>query len=364
MEFVYGISLRQTLDETPVMAVPEAIGVMLQVLDALASMHAQDVIHQDIKPANIMLTPKKQVKVGDFGVSKIANTETTTAFTTAGTPAYMSPEQCRGEHVDGRSDLFSAGTMLFEMVAGERAFSGRNITEVSHRIQNERLPLLPAELRAAVPRLQLLLERATGKHPEDRFDTAADMADALRQVLAGLAGDATRLRQGAGATSRYPPTIQVASRPPPPGAAFDPAMLRSLEDKLRVYVGPIAPVLVRAAASRGQSADELCSELARSVHEDERERFRGEAESLIGIRRTPAAAAPPVSESANRSSGLPQAALERAQAALAQFVGPIARVHVRQMAAKASSVEALWQGLAQHIESSSERTAFLQQRPK
>ncbi len=240
MEFVYGISLRETLDETPVMPVPDAVGVMLQVLDALASMHAQGVIHQDIKPANIMLTPKKQVKVGDFGVSKITNTETMTAFTTAGTPAYMSPEQCRGEEVDGRSDLFSAGTMLFEMVAGERAFSGRNVTEVSHRIQNERLPLLPAELRAAVPRLQLLLERATGKHPEDRFDSAADMADALRQVLASLGDDATRLQAGAGAarSESYPPTVKVTSPSQPPR---DPAMLRLLEDKLRVHVGPIVP---------------------------------------------------------------------------------------------------------------------------
>jgi serine/threonine-protein kinase len=363
MEFVYGISLRETLDETPVMPVLDAFGVMLQVLDALASMHAQGVIHQDIKPANIMLTPKKQVKVGDFGVSKITNTETMTAFTTAGTPAYMSPEQCRGEEVDGRSDLFSAGTMLFEMVAGERAFSGRNVTEVSHRIQNERLPLLPAELRAAVPRLQLLLERATGKHPEDRFDSAADMADALRQVLASLGDDATRLHSVAGAarSESYPPTVKVASPSQPPR---DPAMLRLLEDKLRVHVGPIAPVLVRAAANRSQSAEELCAELARSVHDDERERFRREVEALIGVRRAPPAAASPVSDSVDRGSSLPQPELERAQAALTPFVGPIARVLVRQTAAKTSTVEALWQGLAQHIESPSERTAFLRQRPK
>ena len=95
----------------------------------------------------------------------------------------MSPEQCRGEAVDGRSDLFAASTTLFEMLAGQRPFSGRNATEVSNRIQNERLPLLPAELRAAVPRLQLVLDRGTNRLPEDRFDSAADMAEVLRQVL-------------------------------------------------------------------------------------------------------------------------------------------------------------------------------------
>ena len=167
---------------------------MLQVLDALTSAHEQGVVHQDIKPGNIMLTTDQRVKVGDFGISKLMNVETTTIFSTIGTPSYMSPEQCRGDDVvDGRSDIFSAGAMLFEMVAGERAFQGRNVTEVSHRIQNDTLPLLPAQVRNAAPRLQLVLERAMGKHPADRFDTGADMAEALRQVLREGAPDSTRI---------------------------------------------------------------------------------------------------------------------------------------------------------------------------
>src|SRR4029453_7650339 len=152
----------QLLDDAPVMDVPDAIAIMLQVLDALTSAHEQGVVHQDIKPGNIMLTTENRVKVGDFGISKLMNVETTTVFSTIGTPAYMSPEQCRGDIVDGRSDLFSVGTTLFEMVAGERAFQGRNATEVSHRIQNDQLPLLPAHVRTAAPRLQLVLERAMG----------------------------------------------------------------------------------------------------------------------------------------------------------------------------------------------------------
>ena len=155
MEFVYGQSLRQILDAATVMSVPEAIGIMMQVLDALTSAHKQGVIHQDIKPGNIMLAPEKRVKVGDFGISRLMNVDTTTIFSTIGTPSYMSPEQCRGDDVDGRSDLFSSGATLFEMVSGERAFQGRNVTEVSHRIQNDSLPLLPAQVRAAAPRLQL-----------------------------------------------------------------------------------------------------------------------------------------------------------------------------------------------------------------
>ena len=199
MEFVSGRSLRQLLDDAPVMDVPDAIAIMLQVLDALTSAHEQGVVHQDIKPGNIMLTPEHRVKVGDFGISKLMNVETTTVFSTIGTPSYMSPEQCRGDDiVDGRSDIFSAGAMLYEMVAGERAFQGRNVTEVSHRIQNDNLPLLPAHVRSAAPRLQLVLERAMGKHPEDRFDTGTDMAEALRQVLQDVGPDSTRIAPESG----------------------------------------------------------------------------------------------------------------------------------------------------------------------
>ena len=127
MEFVYGASLRQALDAAPVMAVPDAVRIMLQVLDALASAHDQGVIHQDVKPANIMLTPDMRVKVADFGICRFVNTEVTMTTSSMGTPNYMSPEQCRGGPVDGRSDLFAAGATLFEMVAGERAFPGHNV---------------------------------------------------------------------------------------------------------------------------------------------------------------------------------------------------------------------------------------------
>jgi serine/threonine-protein kinase len=366
MEFVYGISLRQALDEQPVMPVAEAIGIMLQVLDALESMHAKGVIHHDIKPANIMLTAKMQVKVGDFGVSRFTNVETTTTFATAGTPAYMSPEQCRGEHVDGRSDLFAAGTTLFEMIAGQRAFSGRNVTELSHRIQNDRLPALPPELRAAAPRLQLVLERATGKQPEDRFDNAAEMAGALRQVLAGLGDDSTRVKpsQPPASAEKHPPTAPVSSQSRPPvesaGPAIDPAVLHTLEDKLRNLVGPIAPVLVRQAARRMLSPDKLCSELALAIGDDaERERFRREAESLLRLRRAAAPGTASLVGSSSASPRLPEEELLRAQAVLTEYVGPIARVLVRQAANRASTVEALWQSLALHVESPQERAAFL-----
>src|SRR5690349_14331770 len=286
MEFVSGRSLRQLLDDAPVMEVPNAIAVMLQVLDALTSAHEQGVIHQDIKPGNIMLTAEHRVKVGDFGISKLMNVEATTVFSTIGTPSYMSPEQCRGDDiVDGRSDIFSAGATLFEMVAGERAFQGRNVTEVSRRIQNDNLPLLPANVRNAAPRLQLVLERAMGKHPADRFDTGADMAEALRQVLREAGPDSTRVAPEARVTtvvSPRAPREDSAGRSPQP--TLDPTLLKTVEDKLRTYVGPVARVLVQAVAARGRSAADLVSELAQSVPDEaDRERFLRETASLARL---------------------------------------------------------------------------------
>ncbi len=367
MEFVYGASLRQALDAAPVMAVPDAIAIMLQVLDALASAHAMGIIHQDIKPANIMLTPEMRVKVADFGISRFVNTDVTSTSSSMGTPNYMSPEQCRGSMVDCRSDLFSAGATLFEMVAGDRAFPGHNVGEVSHRIQNERLPLLPAPVRAVAPRLQFVLERAMEKQPDDRFHTGDEMAEALRQVLGSSRDDEVNI------ITRISPAGGVASGPADlremrhdtaaraPESQLDGHTLQALEHKLTDYIGPIARILVRTTAGRSRSVGDLCSQLALSITDNaERERFRRDVEFLLRSRSVLAG----TPQRSDNSARLPEHELERVQEALTQFVGPIARVLVRRATADASSVEALWFSLSNHIESPKERTAFLRQRQK
>jgi serine/threonine-protein kinase len=372
MEFVHGASLRQALDAAPVMAVADAVRIMLQVLDALASAHALGIVHQDIKPANIMLTPDMRVKVADFGISRFVNTEITNISSSMGTPHYMSPEQCRGGPVDCRADLFAAGATLFEMVAGERVFPGFSRTEVTQRILNERLPLLPAPVRAAAPRLQLVLERAMAKQPEDRFDTGHDMAEALRQML-GRSGegedDATRL--SAMAAVALPPAGAQPVRPavaaPPPGSQFEPQLdadtLQALERKLIDYVGPIARILVRTTSGRSRSVGDLCAQLALSITDGaERERFRREVDHLIRAHPPRTDGTPSRPGTVARSERLPEHELERVQEALTQFIGPIARVLVRRATADAPSVDALWINLSHHIDSPAERSAFLQQR--
>jgi serine/threonine-protein kinase len=368
MEFVYGMSLRQLLDAKGAMPPADAIPVMLQVLDALASAHEQGVIHQDVKPANIMLTPQLRAKVADFGISRFANTDITSVSSSMGTPNYMSPEQCLGGAVDARSDLFAAGATLFEMVAGERTFPGKSTAEVTNRILNEGVPLLPPAVRSAAPRLQFALERAMGKHPEDRFQSALEMAEALRQILGSSRTDAA-------AEDR----TQLSSASSAPGdpssvALADAATLQALAEKLAGYVGPIARVLVRNAAAKAGSLDALCAELAAAVPAgDERQRFRRETAEVTRMR--PPALDPTPSRGRSGAVGtagpagaasqpITEQELERAERALTSYTGPVARILVRRAARETTSLDRLWDSLAGHIEAPAERAAFLAEKDR
>jgi serine/threonine-protein kinase len=204
-----------------------------------------------------------------------------------------------------------------------------------------------------------------GKQPEDRFDTGYEMAEALRQVLGrGDGQQETRvsLMPVAGGT---PSQKAPADARPGTEPRLDADTLQALEHKLTGYIGPIARILVRTTSGRSRSVADLCSQLALSIADGaEREQFRREVNLLIRSRWPVADGASPPGAGAARSDRLPEHELERVQEALAQYVGPIARVLVRRATADASSVEALWLSLSNHIESPAERSAFLRLRQK
>ena len=124
MEYIDGIGLGQALQRAGRFSPREAVSIVAQVLDALGAAHSLGIVHRDVKPANILLLPSGQAKVTDFGISRIDTSDITLDGSVVGTPAYMSPEQCRGETVDGRGDLFSAGTVLYELLSGTRGIPG------------------------------------------------------------------------------------------------------------------------------------------------------------------------------------------------------------------------------------------------
>ena len=186
MECLVGRSLKGRIEAGPKLDPREVLRIGMQIAEGLEAAHLQGVIHRDIKPANIMLLDRGGgVKITDFGLAlvELDLAEMTSAGQVVGTPAYMSPEQVRGESVDPRSDLFSLGCVLFAMVAGRPPFQGRHILEIGRRITDEE----PAPLHLldpAVPRpLSDLVGRLLRKAPEDRPATAGEVAAELRRLL-------------------------------------------------------------------------------------------------------------------------------------------------------------------------------------
>ena len=182
MEFVDGDSLKSLLDKQERFAVPETVRVMEELLAGLQFSHERGVVHRDIKPANVMMTRDGRVKIADFGIARIESSSMTQAGTVLGTPAYMSPEQFMGQTVDARTDIYSSGVLLYQLLTGERPFEG-SMSAIMHKALNTEPPR-PSDLSVtAPPAFDAVVRRAMARRPEERFATAADFAQALRQAL-------------------------------------------------------------------------------------------------------------------------------------------------------------------------------------
>lgn len=179
MEWVDGRELKACFEANERFTTTDIVRVMSQVLDALDYSHRQGVIHRDIKPANIFLLPGGVAKVADFGIAHIETSNLTQVGAVMGTPSYMSPEQIMGLPVDGRTDLFSAGVILYQFLTGERPFAGSATTTMQKVLKEDPLP--PSSLNVQAPAgMDAVVRRALAKRPEDRFQTAREFADALR----------------------------------------------------------------------------------------------------------------------------------------------------------------------------------------
>jgi serine/threonine protein kinase len=202
MELVEGKSLQALLDGGHAFPVPRVIRIMEQTCSALQFAHERNIVHRDVKPANLMLTADDTVKVTDFGTAKIL--QFGTAQQTAhvmGTPSYMSPEQVKGRPVDGRSDIFSIGVMLYEMLTGEKPFPGQSITTVIYKIVNEE-PIPPRQINPSIhPGLNDIVLRALAKEPEVRYQSCRELLEDLRNYRA------------MGGNERNPDATMISPRP-------------------------------------------------------------------------------------------------------------------------------------------------------
>ena len=182
MEFLEGEDLKTRLERDQRFEWRQALDIAVQVCQALEFAHRHGIVHRDIKPSNILITPAGRVKVADFGIAKLIDYGTLTQTgTIVGTPFYMSPEQIEGRKVDGRSDLFSTGVVLYEMLAGEHPFPGDNLSTVVYKVVHK-IPQPPSTLNRALPAaVDAVVQRACAKDPEHRYASAAELkADLLK----------------------------------------------------------------------------------------------------------------------------------------------------------------------------------------
>jgi serine/threonine protein kinase len=206
MEFIDGVGLERIVAESGRLPLVRAAGLTAQVADALDYAHQHGVVHRDIKPANIMVEAGERVKVTDFGIARVTDSGENLTQTGGllGTPSYMSPEQAKGKKVDGRSDLFSVGCVLYELLTGRKAFTGDNITGILFKIitdeptpMHDLDPLLPDEVVQIV-------EKALTKEPDGRYQTGRELADDLLALT--QPGHVPTLRQADSPTTALPPS--------------------------------------------------------------------------------------------------------------------------------------------------------------
>jgi serine/threonine-protein kinase len=199
MEYIEGAELRTLLLPGKPLAVPRALSIAAQVAEGLAYAHERGVVHRDIKPANIMVPESGAVKITDFGIARMrsSNVQTQTGMM-MGSPKYMSPEQVIGKRADHRTDIFSLGVILYEMLTGATPFTGESVNAVMYQIVNF-VPPAPSAINPASPAaLDAIVAGMLAKSLEERFQSAAEVARGLRECERQTHGAAT------GATSTLP----------------------------------------------------------------------------------------------------------------------------------------------------------------
>jgi TolB-like protein len=255
MELLEGEALAERLRRGP-LSVSETLPIGLGILAALAALHARGIIHRDLKPSNVFLTPHG-VKLLDFGLARMTDpelarsfsslTELTRAGMVMGTPRYMAPEQVTGEAIDARSDLFAAGAILFEMLAGRPAFGGRNVVEILHATLYEQPPALTGS--PSVAAADRVIRRALAKHASERPATAEAMSEELRAVR-GLDGDDTPALARALTRLVVLPFRILRPDPETDFLAF------SLPDAIATSLSRIGSLVVRSSATAARFAGE------------------------------------------------------------------------------------------------------------
>ena len=364
MEFVEGHTLSQYLAQKVRFSEADVASLATQLLEALAHAHEHGVWHRDVKPSNVIMTKTGRIKIADFGIARTDTTGLTMANSVLGTPMYMAPEQFMGLAIDHRVDVYSAGVVLYQLLAGRAPFSGAH-EALMYKVVNE-VPPPPSTLEGAPhgSRFDTVVAAALAKDPRERHANASAFRDAVAAAL-GHAVPSAVSREAVFAlpmASDYAPTERIVSTPPTDSApltSWDPAVLAKVEHALARHVGPLAAVLVRRAAKECQDLPSLQARLAEQITSTAaRDAFlglgskggtgAGTGGSTGGSGRVgaPSTHAPTNALTAGTFAGatLPvnDALMDQSLRLLSAHLGPIARVVVKRSAERTRQREAFF----------------------